>query len=186
MPPRLIQSWLLQNYGLTAVAIATLSALSLATVVWADVAVPVAEIVQHMQQTQIPVLLPSQVPINLKVYPDVTASRTSYSVDFYLAPNCIAGACYYGGIAAEQHGQFSPSPFVDQPPRDLGDVQEVYKTVALANGTPAHFTNACGAYCTATLEWMANHVLYRVTIKNGELDNLLSIANSAVAAGARQ
>jgi hypothetical protein len=165
---------------------AALSLLSLSGEAKADVAVPVAAILGQIAPTQVPVLLPNQVPINSEVYPDVTASATQYSVDFYLAPNCKAGACYYGGISGEQGGQFSESPFGDRPPRDLGTVQEVEKPVRLADGTPARFINACGAYCTANLEWKLGNVLYRVTVKNGQLAPMLGIANSAIAAGKRR
>ncbi|HEY9631582.1 MAG TPA: hypothetical protein V6C84_30185 [Coleofasciculaceae cyanobacterium] len=153
----------------------------------AEIVVPVEQVIgQLSQSTDVPILLPTELPVDFReVYLEAQSNTEGYNVSFYPNPACRAGACYYGGIEAKRGGQLSENPFTLRAPRDLGSIQESFETVALADGTQAQFINQCGAYCTARLEWQSQDVLYQVTVKNGRRDDLVAIANSAMAAGDR-
>ena len=152
----------------------------------ADVIVPINQAVAQIERiTDIPIYLPSQLPMEQEVYLAIEATASSYQVDFNYTPDCRGTPCYFGAILAEQGGQLSPNPFTDKAPRDLGGTRETFESTQLSDGTEAQYINGCGAYCTAVLEWQSEGTLYQVTVKNGSKATLLEIANSAIEAGAR-
>lgn len=152
----------------------------------ADVIVPVAQAISQIERsTDIPIYLPSQLPMEQEVHLAIEATASSYRVDFNYTPDCGGTPCYFGAILAEQGGQLSPNPFTDKAPRDLGSTRETFESTQLSDGTAAQYINGCGAYCTAVLEWQSEGILYQVTVKNGSKATLLEIANSAIEAGAR-
>jgi hypothetical protein len=156
-----------------------LTILTISTRSLADATVPIAQIVSQLQsQTQVPILLPNTIPDMDRVYVSVDASSTSYYLSFDYTSDCQGTtACNFGGIAAERGGQITA-------PDDLGPRDSVV-SVRLANGTQGLFTNFCGAYCTASVEWQSQGVRYSVYIKNGEQQDVVALANSAIAAGER-
>jgi Bacterial SH3 domain len=139
----------------------------------ADVAVPMGDVVPRLQEaTQMPILLPSQVPMD-EVFLDVEAESDRYYVGFDYRPDCrSATACHYGEIMAEQSGSMS--------------VPENAEEVALTDGTPAYFFSTCGAHCTASLQWRYGGVMYRVMVKNGTKEGTIALANSAMLRGDRR
>lgn len=143
---------------------------------WANVTVPVENILSSLGQVEVPVLLPNQLPF-LKEHPvyfNSTANSSGYEVSFEYAQNCnLATACFIGSITAERNN-------------DQGSEEaQTSKVVRLADGTQGQFTNFCGAYCMANLRWQSQGVLYKVTMKNGQLEDLVQIASSAAQAGPR-
>ncbi|HLO48868.1 MAG TPA: hypothetical protein VK211_10680, partial [Kamptonema sp.] len=64
-------------------------------------------------------------------------------------------------------------------------VTKTLKNIKLAKGIQGVFHNGCGAYCTASVEWKRQGVLYTVAIKNGREADTVKIANSAIEAGVR-
>jgi hypothetical protein len=139
----------------------------------ADVAVPMSDVVPRLQEaTQMPILLPSQVPMD-EVFLDVEVDRNRYYVGFDFRPDCrSATACHFGEIMAEQGGATS--------------APENSEEVALTDGTPAYFFSTCGAHCTASLQWSYGGAVYSVMIKNGTKEGTIALANSAMLRGDRR
>ncbi|MBW4537720.1 MAG: SH3 domain-containing protein [Myxacorys chilensis ATA2-1-KO14] len=125
------------------------------------------------QITQIPVLLPSAVLVEGQMYFNGTASRDRYEVSFDHTKDCHGvTACNFGGISAQQGREIEPISDETQNPSNT------VEPVTLANGTPAQYSNQCGAYCTASVAWKSNAVRYGVFIKNGLKPDVLALANS--------
>ncbi|MBW4420189.1 MAG: SH3 domain-containing protein [Myxacorys californica WJT36-NPBG1] len=137
------------------------------------------------QITQIPVLLPSAVLAEGQMYFNGTASRDRYEVSFDYTKDCRGTiACSFGGISAQQGGEIELISDEAQNSRNSDETQNPSNTVepvTLANGTPAQYSNHCGAYCTASVAWKSNAVLYSVFIKNGLKPDVLALANSVQA-----
>ncbi len=96
-----------------------------------------------------------------------------YEVSFDYTKDCGgATACNFGGISAQQGGEIEPISAETQ------ELRNTVESVTLANGTPAQYSNQCGAYCTASVAWKSNAVLYSVFIKNGLKPDVLSLADS--------
>lgn len=134
---------------------------------------------QVKRQTSIPVLLPDRLLPSVKerTYFNVQATTDSYSVSIQFTPDCKGATyCYLGAIEAQRGGTLTP-------PDDL--INSTYKNIRLANKVKGIFWNACGAYCTAAVEWRSQGILYRVTAKNGDEQPLVQMANWAIAAGPR-
>jgi hypothetical protein len=139
----------------------------------ADVAVPMGDVLPRLQEaTQMPILLPSQVPMD-EVFLDVEVQGDRYYVGFDYRPDCrSATACHFGEIMAEQgNSVYAP-----------GNAEEIM----LADGTPATFFSTCGAHCTASVQWQYSGVTYRVMVKNGEREGTIAVANSAMLRGDRR
>ncbi|MBE9227354.1 hypothetical protein IQ264_18155 [Phormidium sp. LEGE 05292] len=149
------------------------------TTVFALINVPTNQVISPIKgKTQVPILIPSKLPFSEleKVYFNSEVTDKGYSVSFNYTPDCQGTPCYIGSIEAERGGEFI------KPERGI---TRAFKRVRLAGGNQGVFHNGCGAYCTATLEWKYQGILYRVTIKNGEEKDLIAIANSAIQAGRR-
>lgn len=144
----------------------------------ADAAVPVSEILQKLKgKTQVPIFIPSQLPVSQKLYYQSQGKPDSYTVSMEYIADCKgAGACSFGEIRGQKGGEFSTK---------IEGVTKTLKTVQLAAGVKGNFHNGCGAYCTATLEWKTQGFMYTVAIKNGREADLVKIANSAIQAGKR-
>ena len=144
----------------------------------ADVAVPVSEILPKLKgKTQVPIFLPSRVPVAEKLYYQSQAKPDSYTVSMEFTADCKGtGACTLGEIRGQKGGEFSTK---------MEGVTKTLKTVQLAGGVKGNFHNGCGAYCTATLEWKNQGFMYTVSIRNGLEADLVKIANSAIQAGKR-
>lgn len=140
---------------------------------WADVAVPMGDVLPRLQEaTQMPILLPSQVPMD-EVFLDVEAQGDRYYVGFDYLPDCRSTtACHFGEMMAEQGGSMSAPHNAEE--------------ITLADGTPATFFSTCGAHCTATVQWQYSDAIYRVMVKNGEREGTIALANSAMLRGDRR
>lgn len=139
--------------------------------------VPVGEILQQLKdKTQVPILLPNQIPTSEKVYFQAEGKAEGYTITIGYTPNCQATACIFGEIRAEKNGQFSEK---------LEGVTKTLKDIQLAKNVKGIFHNGCGASCTASAEWKDQGVLYVVAIKNGQEADVIKIANSAIEAGKR-
>jgi len=149
------------------------------TTVLAQTNVPTNQVLSPIKgKARVPIFIPSKLPFSEpeKVYFISEVTDKGYSVSFNYTPDCQGTPCYIGSIEAERGGEFI------KPERGI---TKAFKNVTLAGGNKGVFHNGCGAYCTATLEWKYQGVLYRVTIKNGEERDLIAIANSAIQAGKR-
>jgi hypothetical protein len=144
----------------------------------ADAAVPVSEILPKLKgKTQVPIFIPSLVPVSQKLYYQTQSKPDSYIVSMEFTADCKgAGACTLGEIRGQKGGEFSTK---------MEGVTKTLKTVQLAGGVKGNFHNGCGAYCTANLEWKTQGFMYTVAIKNGSEADLIKIANSAIQAGKR-
>lgn len=142
------------------------------------IAVPIGKILPQLKaKTQVPIFLPSQFPFSQKVYFNAQSRLDGYSVSIDYTPNCRgAGACSAGEISAQKGGEFM---------QKTEGVTKTLKTIQLAKKTQGIFHNGCGAYCTASVQWKSQGVLYTVGIKNGREADTVQIANSAIEAGVR-
>jgi hypothetical protein len=153
------------------------SAIGLAIAQRTNTTVPTRDILAKLKpSTRVPIFLPSRLPFSDRVYYNSQTTENGYSVEFNLTPNCQGTPCYIGSIEAEKGGQFIT--------REPG-LTRTLKNIRLARGTRGVFHNGCGAYCTASVEWQSQGVLYRVSLKNGLEADAIQIANSAIEAGRR-
>ncbi|MBD1827558.1 hypothetical protein NDI47_19430 [Microcoleus vaginatus GB1-A2] len=141
-------------------------------------AVPVSQILQKLKgKTQVPILIPSRIPIPLKLYYRSQAEAGSYSISMETTADCRGTTvCTFGSIQGQKGGDFTTK---------VEGVTKTLKNVKLAGGVKGVFHNGCGAYCTATLEWKTQGFMYTVAIKNGRESDLIFIANSAILARKR-
>lgn len=139
--------------------------------------VAVSEILPKLKgKTQVPIFIPSSISASQKLYYQSTAKADSYTISIGYTADCHAGACSFGEIRSQKGGEFTTK---------IEGVTKTLKNVQLAGGVKGVFHNGCGAYCTASVEWKAQGVLYTVAIKNGKEADLIKIANSAIQAGKR-
>ncbi|MEZ2321088.1 MAG: hypothetical protein ACBR15_19020 [Microcoleus sp.] len=143
----------------------------------AGTAVKVSEILRQLKgKTQVPIFIPSLLDSE-KLYYQTTAKADSYTISMEYTADCRGtGACTFGEIRAQKGGEFSTK---------IEGVTKTLKNVQLAGGMKGVFHNGCGAYCTASVEWKAQGVLYTVAIKNGREADVIKMANSAIQAGKR-
>lgn len=129
--------------------------------------------------TVVPIYLPEVYPASDPLYVSGLTSPDGYYLTLDYTPDCGgATACNMGNLTAEQDGyRYTESDL------EAGDRLQ---TVPLANGVTGQFVNLCGAYCSAILQWDMEGVLYTVYMKNGSMEDVVEIANSAIQAGPRQ
>jgi hypothetical protein len=147
----------------------------------AGAAIPIDQVVSQLRsQTPIPIFIPDAVPEMDEVYVHTYGDQDSYGVDFDYVADCNgATACSYGGAWAQRYeGTLTPAEIIG--------ISETMEPVELANGVDGQYANTCGAYCVATVMWQADGILYGISIKNGEKEATLALANGAIAAGPRQ
>lgn len=146
----------------------------------AGAAIPIEQVVSQLRpQTPIPIFIPDAVPDMDEVYVHAYGDQDSYGVDFDYVADCNgATACSYGGVWAQRYeGTLTPAEIIG--------ISETVEPVELANGVDGQYANTCGAYCVATVMWQADGILYGISIKNGEKEATLALANGAIAAGPR-
>ena len=127
-------------------------------------------------KTSVPLRLPTYVPdAGDKENPLYTnlieANAESYRIELGWVEGCLGGnACHYGAIsggtkAPEEDGAKIP--------------------VALRGGVKGYFVDfACGAHCgDAVVGWSENGYHYSIALKAGKKQELIKMANSALAAG---
>jgi|GEM_PF-1034895 len=125
--------------------------------------------------TKIPLLLPGYLPTSDKdkVYVSVQKVTVSlYDIEITLAPDCnYAGACHAASVHAEQVAANTATP--------EGEVVYLSKEMV---GYYQPF--GCGASCSdSAMVWQQGNVRYTVTIKAGNLEQMLRMANSAIVLG---
>ncbi|WP_448599527.1 hypothetical protein [Thermoleptolyngbya sp.] len=146
----------------------------------AGAAIPIEQVVSQLRpQTPIPIFIPDAVPDMDEVYVHTYGDQNSYGVDFDYVADCNgATACSYGGTWAQRYeGTLTPAEIIG--------MSETAEPVVLANGVEGQYANTCGAYCVATVMWQADGILYGISIKNGEKEATIALANGAIAAGPR-
>ncbi len=131
---------------------------------------------QIKEGTQIPILLPDYIfgsdgatPV-YAIIETVTASEYQLLLGF--APDCNGGtACRLGTVSGQELSPDSP---------DLEG-----KAVPLDEGITGYFIESvCGANCSdSTMSWDQNGARYQMGIKAGKPEDLVKMANSAIASG---
>jgi len=124
-------------------------------------------------QTQLPVLLPSWLPDEKETAPvyamATEVSGSEYRVLLGFTPDCNGGtACRWGEVSG-QTGTLTPP--------------EGGESINLAQGIKGYFVPAtCGANCSdAVVMWEQSGGHYSVGLKAGEKEELIEMANSAIA-----
>ncbi len=140
---------------------------------------------QIQSQTEVPILLPSDVPIPEEppIYATATADLDRYAIELAFTPTCRgATACFYGVFAAKRtDGDY------------YGVGEPFSETVELADGVTGYFNPmTCGASCAPpVMEWSIDGVRYRMELKGLSGDDAVAqaamteLANSAITAGSR-
>lgn len=153
----------------------SLMSVSVSTPVWAEAIVPVGRITAELQdQTQVPILIPNSLPSRDRLYSHIESSYTDgYELSFTYTPDCQGSACTWGYFSAIRGAAPSAETLSDR---------DTIEAVIFANGIAGWFTNFCGAYCTASAQWVLDDVLYVASIKNGQRNDVIAFANSALSA----
>jgi|SRR5215210_5560837 len=128
------------------------------------------------QATTIPVLLPSQITVDLRrLYSEGRGRTNRYEFELGAVRDCgTATACYVAGFRGRRGGKPSAT-----------------RKVALRGGRTGYYRpTRCGASCAApSIEWVQRGVLYQIEAKIGtqrtERRILTRLANSAIRNGAR-
>lgn len=131
---------------------------------------------QIQQETQIPILLPDYIFGSdgaTPVYATIeTVTPSQYQLILGFTPDCNGGtACRLGTVSGEE---ISPnSPALEG------------KAIPLDDGITGYFMDAvCGANCSdSTITWDQNGTRYQMGIKAGKPEDLVKMANSAIASG---
>jgi hypothetical protein len=134
------------------------------------------------QETNVPVLLPSQLLITAtdnKIYISGSGTANGYKIDLAFEENCSKPRCVVGYLSAEKWGQ---------PKED-----EFSREVSLVNNIKGYFRPLeCELLCTLPIiGWEYKGVFYRIALKGVgqspeiEGETLMKMANSAIEAGAR-
>ena len=135
------------------------------------------------EQTQVPILLPTQLLItgtDRKIYVEGKGTSNSYEITLAFTPNCNhSTACSIGYLSAEKGGK----PLEDEFSREYPLVQNI-------KGYCRPLT--CGASCAPPIiGWEYQGVFYRMAFKGVgqspeiEGETLVKMANSAIEVGAR-
>lgn len=131
---------------------------------------------QVKQETQIPILLPDYVFGSdgaTPVYATIeTVTPSQYQLILGFTPDCTGGtACRLGTVSGEEISESSPAL--------------EGQTVLLDDGITGYFVDAvCGANCSdSTMTWDQNGARYQMGIKAGKPEDLVKMANSAIASG---
>ncbi len=131
---------------------------------------------QIKQETQIPILLPDYIFGSdgaTPVYATIeTVTPSQYSLILGFTPDCTGGtACRLGTVSGEELSPNSP---------DLEG-----QAVPLDDGITGYFIDAvCGANCSdSTMTWDQDGTRYQMGIKAGKPEDLVKMANSAIASG---
>lgn len=131
---------------------------------------------QIQQDTQIPILLPDYIFGSdgaTPVYATIeTVTPSEYSLILGFTPDCTGGtACRLGTVSGEELSPNSP---------DLEG-----QAVPLDDGITGYFIDAvCGANCSdSTMTWDQDGTRYQMGIKAGKPEDLVKMANSAIASG---
>jgi hypothetical protein len=140
--------------------------------------IPAQEIAAKLKpRTTVPLLIPDFIPMGVEEPIHITfgGNGSGYEMSLDYTADCKGSTyCHLGSITAEKGGQFASKSGA-----------KAYEGVQLRGGLKGLYTEFCGAYCQANLEWKLNGVLYRVQIKNGVYETLIGAANSAIVAGQR-
>lgn len=136
---------------------------------------------QVQSQTEVPILLPSQVPLpdDLPIFATAQVEPQGYVIELAFSPDCRgASACFYGMFAAKRtQGTY------------YGIEGEFEQTVTLTGGIVGDYAPMrCGASCSPpVLEWSLDGVRYRMALKGLSGDDataqakMVELANSAIA-----
>ncbi len=142
---------------------------------------PVAPLLQEVlpqlrQMTQLPILLPSELPPTTEqLYVAGTAEESSYNIGIGYTPDCSGSYCFVGSFIAstESFGQ-------DGNP------------ITLANGIRGYYLETTCSNCgDSSLSWEQNGVSYLIRYKvpaqtsKQVLEGMMRMANSAIKAGPR-
>lgn len=142
-------------------------------------------------QTQLPIVLPTKVPVHpFYAYADPDAiTANSYEVSLSARPNCDgAGACMFGSIAGERITSKLPSiqqQFAyetDPSYNPTGRSPEKSGYLILAKGITGYFAPfVCTISCNESrVVWEQNGCRYTFGIKLGRKSAVVNMANSAI------
>jgi len=141
--------------------------------------IDVEQVIAELEpQTDLPIWVPDEVPEMDELYVNFYVQPDLYSIYFDYTADCGGSTvCNYGYFMAERNGEFitledlgNPSPTSQLPSPEVLPIR-------FENGMSGQFVNACGAYCTARVQWRLRGILYSAVIKNGTQEATVELAN---------
>jgi hypothetical protein len=135
-------------------------------------------IADNMDETNIPVLLPSRLPdLRRTAFVDAEVTAQGYRITIQSDPECNhVNACFLGLLSGEKGARLA-----------------LPQKLQLADGTAARFQPpACGGSCSLpTIEWKMGEVVYTIQLALSPVDEkqaravLAALASDAIKAGPR-
>lgn len=146
---------------------------------------PVEQILSKLNwKTEVPILLPSELPWiplgkldqnRFTVQADANGYRVCVS---YLKRGCDRPTLrHFDSIVAQRNTELKR-------PSNIG-IRDTFREIDLARGIHGFFYEGCGAYCTSSVRWKYQGIVYSVYARFGEQPILVKIANSMIEAGER-
>jgi hypothetical protein len=134
------------------------------------------EVLPQLQITQLPILLPSELPPDTEqLYVGGSADESSYNIWIGYTPDCSGSYCFVGNFIAS-----TESLGLDGNP------------ITLANGIRGYYLETTCSNCgDSSLSWEQNGVSYLIRYKvpgqtnKAWLEGTMGMANSAIKAGPR-
>lgn len=138
-------------------------------------------VIERMRgKTQVPIVLPDKFDAGL--YPFIlTLTSSEYEISLDATSDCQgAGACNKGHITGRKVKSTIPVGTRNFPFRLY---RKKARSVTLANGIRGHYIESfCGANCDdAKVFWIQNGYQFMVGLKGGKLEDVVKMANSAIA-----
>lgn len=146
-------------------------------------------VLNALRQTGVPLHLPSQIPLKSPIYAVLwNASKQGYQVAFTTSSDCRANYCRNGFISAEKLLPNTPAvkseyAFLSNPAfRPIARSPDAFGEVQLTKGIQGFFVPwVLGAnYSDAKVIWEQSGYRYMVSLKKGDRQTLIDIANSAI------
>ncbi|BAS60087.1 hypothetical protein NIES2135_67300 (plasmid) [Leptolyngbya boryana NIES-2135] len=146
-------------------------------------------ILNALRQTGVPLRLPPRIPLKSPIYTVLwNASKQGYQVAFTTSPDCRANYCRNGFISAEKLLPNTPAvkseyAFLNDPAfRPIARSPDAFGAVQLEKGIQGFFVPwVLGAnYSDAKVIWEQSGYRYTVSLKKGDRQALIEMANSAI------
>ncbi|GAP99622.1 hypothetical protein [Leptolyngbya sp. NIES-2104] len=146
-------------------------------------------ILEPLRRTKIPLRLPTQISLKLPIHAVLwNASSQSYQIALTTRPDCRSNYCRNGLISAEKLLSNTPSikseyAFLNDPAfRPIERSPDPFGSISLASGIQGFFVPwVLGAnYSDAKVIWEQSGYRYTVSLKKGDRQTLIDMANSAI------
>lgn len=146
-------------------------------------------VLDPLRRTGVPLRLPSQIPLKSPIHAVLwSASKQGYQVALATSSNCRSNYCRNGLISAEKLLPNTPSvkseyAFLNDPAfRPIERSPDPFQVLSLASGIQGFFVPwvLSASYSDAKVIWEQSSYRYMVSLKKGDRQTLIDMANSAI------